>query len=277
MKNLDKETSNKINTYITEFQQRTHSTVLYLTKSGSKLYGTDTENSDLDIKGIFVPSKQSILLKRDLDHYVRDTNNTKVKNSKDDIDFTLISIHKFFSLLSKSETGAVDILFSMWSENAIIFENKQFTDTIKENYRYFLNKDMKSFIGYALGQTKKFGIKGARYAELDVFVNDFRVDFEKGKTNKLLTKFDDLKEYIKIKNFKYIKFTTAKTTRNSNTEGEYLVILGKMFEGTVTIEYFYDRINKLYNQFGNRTISTSKSAEKNKDIIDELKKLREIL
>jgi len=260
MKNLDKETSNKINTYITEFQQRTHSTVLYLTKSGSKLYGTDTENSDLDIKGIFVPSKQSILLKRDLDHYVRDTNNTKVKNSKDDIDFTLISIHKFFSLLSKSETGAVDILFSMWSENAIIFENKQFTDTIKENYRYFLNKDMKSFIGYALGQTKKFGI-----------------DFEKGKTNKLLTKFDDLKEYIKIKNFKYIKFTTAKTTRNSNTEGEYLVILGKMFEGTVTIEYFYDRINKLYNQFGNRTISTSKSAEKNKDIIDELKKLREIL
>ena len=33
-------------------------------KFGSHLYGTDTENSDVDYKGVFLPSKEDILLGR---------------------------------------------------------------------------------------------------------------------------------------------------------------------------------------------------------------------
>jgi len=252
MKNLDKETSNKIQGYIEDFEQRTYATVLYLTKSGSKLYGTDNENSDLDIKGLFIPSKQSILLKKDLGHYVRDTNNSKVKNTKDDIDMTLHSIHSFFNHLSKSETGAVDILFSIFSKDTIIYENKEFTDILRENYKYFLNRNMKSFIGYSLGQTKRFGIKGARYDELDTFVK-YLSEFPIRRDIPLSEYFEIFGKEIENRKFNYIKFVTAKTSRTGNEEGTYISVLGKMFEGTINLEYFLDRINKLYLQFGNRT------------------------
>jgi len=114
---MNKEISETTQNYIKEFEEKTGATVIYVTVSGSKLYGTDNENSDTDLKGIFIPSKESVILKKDLSSYVRDTNNSKIKNSAEDIDFTLHSIYSFFGQLQKSETGAIDTLFSMWSES----------------------------------------------------------------------------------------------------------------------------------------------------------------
>ena len=37
-------------------------TLLYLTMFGSQLYGTSTGSSDVDIRGIFLPSQKSLVL-----------------------------------------------------------------------------------------------------------------------------------------------------------------------------------------------------------------------
>jgi len=239
-----------------EIEKEKNITILYATISGSRLYGTENENSDLDVKFVFAPTKQDVLLKKDISSYTKDTNNSKEKNTAEDVDMTGHSIYAFFSQLEKSETGAVDVLFSMFREDTIVYEDKEFTDLIKSNYEIFLNKNMKSFIGYALGQTKKFGIKGARYDELDTFVNDFRVDWGTNHDHKLSTRYEEIRKYIKDKDFKYIKFVMAPANRNTGggtDDQEYISVLGKLFLGTVTVEYFYDRVKKLYDQFGNRT------------------------
>jgi len=140
--------------------------VLYLTLSGSKLYVTATPNSDTNYKGIFIPTIEQIILSKAPNVITRNTNNSNEKNSKDDIDFTLYNITEFFNHLKKSEIGAIDILFSMFNKDNIVFENEEFTKLMKENYELFLNENVKSFIDYILGQTKKFGIKGARYNDL---------------------------------------------------------------------------------------------------------------
>jgi hypothetical protein len=264
---MENKISNTIQTYIEEFEQKTRARVIYVTVSGSKLYGTDNENSDTDLKGIFIPSVHSVMVKEDLSSYTRDTNNTKERNSADDIDFTLHSIYSFLGQLSKSETGAVDLLFSMFSEHNIKYSTEE-SDIIKENYKYFLNSNMKSFIGYALGQTKKFGIKGARYDELDSFVKEYfstiptEVPSKNDKIGELL--FDDIKNFIKKKNYEYIKFVKAPGPRGSGTyeDVEYISILGKMFEGNVSSSYFMERVMKLYNQFGNRTKTIANTASK---------------
>jgi len=234
---------------IREIEKQHNIKIIYTTMSGSKLYGTDNENSDTDYKGIFIPSVEDVLLKRDKSSIDLSTNKTNVKNSKEDVDITLHSIHNYFNQLSKSETGAVDVLFSMFRKDTIIYETPE-SKLIKDNYKLFLNKNMKSFIGYALGQTKKFGIKGARYNELDSFVKWLN-SIDKDKSIKLENLFDDVKNYIKENNTKYIKFVKA---QGSNNEiWDYVSILGKLFHGNVTLEYFTTRINQLYNQFGNRT------------------------
>jgi len=240
--------------------------VIYVTLSGSKLYGTDNKNSDTDYKFIYIPSKDSILLKQDKSA-IKVGKNTKEKNTSEDIDFDGTNIYNFFSQLSKSETGAIDIIFSAFSEHNIIYKTPEM-DVIKENYKMFLNSDMKSFIGYALGQTKKFGIKGARYDELDSFVKELfdtiptEVVNKSDKIGDLL--FDDMKKFINAKEYKYIKFIMAPGPRGSGTydDVEYVSILGKMFEGNVSVQYFIERVMKLYNQFGNRTKSTAQTESK---------------
>ena len=244
---------------LNKFQLDNDIKIVYVTLSGSKLYGTDTPKSDTDYKGIYIPSKRDVLLKTDLPFYVQDSNPGKEKNSKDDTDITLVSIYKFLNDLKNSETGSVDILFSMFRADTIVLEDKEFTDYMKLNYKYMLNKNMKSFIGYSLSQTKKFGIKGARYRELDTFIKD--LDTIKSSEDKLETIFPYLQEISN--DYNYINFVYAKGSRNSKTNDTlYISVLGKLFEGTVPIEYFKDKIFKLYDQFGNRTKTIASTESK---------------
>ncbi|MCK5537558.1 MAG: nucleotidyltransferase domain-containing protein [Bacteroidales bacterium] len=250
-----------IHEYIREFEKKTGATVVYVTKSGSKLYGTDTPDSDTDYKGIFIPSEISVLMKTDLDSYSKDSNSMNIKNSADDIDFTLHSIYSFFNHLAKSETGAVDVLFSMFREDTIIYQDLKFIAFMKTNYTQFLNSHMKSFIGYALGQTKKFGIKGARYENLVTFTAYIKSLSEPKDTKlkKLFGKFEN-----ETHAYKYIKMVIADGPKTSQIRMTipYLSVLGKLFHGQITLEYFITRLEEQVNQFGNRTKTIAATTSK---------------
>ncbi len=64
-------------------------------KFGSHLYGTATEKSDLDFKGIFLPSNREILLGKIPKSIKYDTGNDHSKNSPEDIDEEIYSLHYF--------------------------------------------------------------------------------------------------------------------------------------------------------------------------------------
>jgi len=245
---------------LTHFENTTNARVIYLTKSGSKLYGTDHKDSDTDFVGLFIPSIEDVLLKKDIPHFKNDTNNSKEKNSKDDIDFILYNVHTFFNNLKNSETGAVDLLFSMFAEEQEIVTEE--SNLIKDNYEIFLNKNMKAFIGYAVGQARRFGIKGDRYYDLKQF--EGFVNMLPETDEKLGDYFISIKENIKVSEYKYIKFVTAPGPRGSGDykDIEYISILGKMFEGRVSLSYFKDRFKKFFDQFGNRTKTIAKTKEK---------------
>ena len=127
--------------------------LIYLSQYGSHLYGLDTENSDIDFRGIFIPYKRDVLLKRDKDEInteielpisLKDFCNkfpSKDFNSIDDtlnelqkrkeehgdycehpeiprnitkkVDIKVFSIYKFINLCSHGDTNALDLLFSI--------------------------------------------------------------------------------------------------------------------------------------------------------------------
>ena len=248
---------------INEFEVKYNCKLLYLTKYGSKLYGTDNPNSDTDYKGIFVQAPNKVLLKQDLDHWTSNSNDTNEKNGAEDIDLQLFSVHKFFELVRKGETGALDILFSMFSPS-VVYEDTLFTEFIRNNYKEFLNKKLHSFVGYAVGQATKYGIKGTRFKELQSFNEEMhRTGIMAYNGTKLNQFFHQFKAYFKRNNTKYLYMTRAQgpKTLKDPADIDYVEILGKKFSGDITVGYFFDKTIAMEEQFGNRARASTEGVD----------------
>ena len=253
----------KIEQFIKNFEEQYGYRVVYVTQYGSKLYGTDNPNSDTDYKGIFIPNRDVVLLKKDIEHYNFNSNNDNTKNGKDDIDLQLFSIYKWFTLLKKGETGAMDILFSLFREDSQIYLDPEFATVIKENYQRFYNKNLHSFLGYCVGQSKLYNVRGERFSELHRFVEYFNALVQERGGEKLATMYPQIEEMFANESYKYIQFMTAPTSRGSGEpkEGVYVEVLGKRFLGTVTIGYFSEKITEMEEQFGNRARASAKGVD----------------
>lgn len=116
---------------------------------GSRLYGTSTENSDIDIRGVYVSHDPSVImgLSRD-DHYVRN-------DSEQDV--AIYELKKFMGLLKKTNTQALEILCAPDAKYTI---NLPAFEMIRKN-RYRLIDSQKLFStlqGYMFGeQARAFG------------------------------------------------------------------------------------------------------------------------
>ena len=253
----------KIEQFIKNFENQYNYRVVYVTQYGSKLYGTDNPNSDTDYKGIFIPNRDSVLLKKDIEHYNFNSNDNNTKNSKDDIDLQLFSIYKWFTLLKKGETGAMDILFSLFREDSQVYVDAEFAKVIKENYKRFYNKNLHSFLGYCVGQSKLYNVRGERFSELHRFVEYFNAMAKEQGSEKLESMFPQIEEMFDKESYKYIQFVTAPTSRGSGEakEGVYVEVLGKKFLGTVTVGYFSEKITEMEEQFGNRARASAKGVD----------------
>lgn len=246
---------------VRSFEEKNDCTVLYLTEYGSRLYGTNNEFSDTDYKGVFVQSKEKLLLQQGLEHFTFNSNNSNTKNSSDDVDLQLFSVHKFFQLVKKGETGALDILFSMFSPS-VVYENTKFTDLVKNNYKSFLNKNLNSFTGYAVGQASKYGVKGSRFKELLDF-NLYFSSFTTHADDKLGLMFNTFKEYFTLNKTKYLRTVFAPGPKTGKGENllEYVEVLGKKFSQDVTCSYFFENLKLQESQFGNRTKSATEGTD----------------
>jgi predicted nucleotidyltransferase len=80
---------------------------------GSHLYGTNTPLSDIDIKSVYIPSADDIVLQK-VKGSISVKRNKLIgeKNFAGEIDEEIYSLQKFFQLVSEGQTVALDLLFS---------------------------------------------------------------------------------------------------------------------------------------------------------------------
>lgn len=136
--------------------------LVYLSKSGSHLFGTNTPKSDLDVKGLFLPSIQSLYLQNAPQQFSQNTNNSNVKNSSEDVDVTVWSVQFWLKLLTKGDINAVSLLFSYTNPNAVLegtdasfLEKLKALDPIK-----LLSRNLSGMMGFAYNQAIKYTAKG---------------------------------------------------------------------------------------------------------------------
>jgi len=216
---------------------------------GSHLYGTNTPDSDQDFKGVFLPSKEQILINKipkSINQYTK--SNNQVKNSSKDIDFEIYSLHYFIHLACEGETAALDMLHT---PKELIIEKHPIWDEIILHRNKFYTKNLKAFIGYARRQAAKYGIKGSRLNDAKLVLEFFNTYLRNDPYIKLYAIWDFLPigEHI----FKH--------PPNENGERMYEVC-GRKIGEKVNIEYAYGIVEKFIAAYGNR----AKLAAENKGI-----------
>lgn len=117
--------------------------IIFETIAGSNAYGTNTPESDIDIRGIFVPAKDEIITILPLIEQVSDTGN----------DITYYGLKRIFELLSENNPNCLELLFMPTDCIQIC---KPAMQKILEYKHLFISKRAKhTFSGYAMAQIKK--------------------------------------------------------------------------------------------------------------------------
>jgi hypothetical protein len=136
--------------------------LVYLAKSGSHLFGTATPKSDLDVKGLFLPSIQSLYLQNAPQQFSQNTNNSNAKNSCDDVDVTVWSVQFWLKLLTKGDINAVSLLFSHTNPDAMLKgTDAGFLERLKAiDPSKLLSRNLSGMMGFAYNQAIKYTAKG---------------------------------------------------------------------------------------------------------------------
>ncbi len=223
--------------------------LLYLSKFGSHLYGTNTEKSDLDFKGIFLPKKDDLLLsklKQIKKSITYSNSNPNVKNDKTNYDIQLWSLQYWLYMLKQGETGAIDLLFSPTNQECFIFKDSILDDFFNNPLKLLDIKNTDRYVYYAINQARKYGIKGSRLGALKK-VYDILTKAINDNTIKLNDKLQDV-----MHNFHDRCYDQSYCFVKVIGGEKFLILNGKKHLYNITVKEFLNRIESDYHTYGKR-------------------------
>jgi len=210
-------------------------------KFGSHLYGTATEDSDTDYKGVFLPTAEEVLLNKVNKSYSFNTKTGKeerLKNTSGDTDTEIYSLHYFIKLALEGQTVAIDMLHA--PESCLMY-NTAIWNYMVSNREMFYTKNLSAFVGYARKQAAKYGIKGSRLNAAKEVLDGLEENMSNGD---ILT-MGDIWDLLPIGEHLY--FTSPDQHGNI-----FYQVCGKKLGKTVKVNYAYKVVLKFYEEYGKR-------------------------
>ena len=249
--------------------------LIYLSQYGSHLYGLNTENSDLDFRGVYIPTLDDIILHKDKDEINEEleigieptvlnfndgTQALRVRQVK--VDVKIFSLQKFIQLCSKADTNALDLLFSIdtpadhtWQYKGLVKnvpeEMKYPLRYIHENRNKLINTDrLESPITYAFKQATKYGLKGERLKVLELV----KQKAEYLKKNKILAELktvvvEDLIDHTDLMELEIPNnHLRIDVLDNKGKKEKYLFVCGVQHQFNLDLDKFIKRIEEKINK-----------------------------
>lgn len=216
---------------------------------GSHLYGTATPESDIDIKAVYQPSAEDILLQR-----VRAAiteappKRTGEKNAPGDVDFEAYSPQKFLTLLAEGQTVALDMLFA--PDTAFLEAPHPVWRDIQALAPRLFSRRTTAFVSYCRQQARKFGVKGARLSAVRLALDSLKgIERRYGSLNRLSVARSELTAVA-------AKDKLLQVVELPNPDGStatYFDIAGKKAIFSASIKQARGMAENLFNEFGERT------------------------
>jgi hypothetical protein len=227
-------------------------------KFGSHLYGTNTPESDLDFKGLYLPSAKEIILHsyKEVLNYQK-TKKEGERNTKDDIDSEIFSLDRFLEDVMSGQTWALDMLFApkefytMYTDEGI-----KIIDTIYKNRDKIINKNINAFVSYARKQAAKYGIKGSRMDALRRVVELLDTFPTRDKLADHLSELENLiiecKELVSMEKTPLIEIVQL-LAANKVDFVPHLHVCGRKMPLTAGVKLAKDCYSAILNEYGERS------------------------
>ena len=226
-------------------------------KFGSHLYGTSTPESDLDFKGIYLPTAKEIVLGT----YKKTIATSRPKrinerNNKDDVDTDVYSLDRFLELLMEGQTVALDMLFSNTSNiTNITYEGSEIMYQIDVNKDKLLTRNVGAFLGYAKQQAARYGIKGSRLdalkrtmALLDTLPLHDKLGLHADKLEALV---EECKEVVSLEKTPLVEIVELSVSNDTKTI-LHLHVNGRKCSYTATVKHAKGIYGKILDEYGHR-------------------------
>lgn len=217
---------------------------------GSHLYGTNTPQSDLDFKGVFIPDGRDILLGR-----VRETLDNRrkkehgEKNAVGEVEEEYFALRRYLELLSEGQTVALDMIFAPWSH---LVEWSPVWQSIVECRERLLTRRSAAFVGYCRQQANKYGIKGSRVAAARAAMELFAQLLANGATRKL-NEFDSEirawaigREHVAI---------IPMEQPHGRPALDHLEVCNKKIPFTNTLKSAHELFKRVFDEYGQRALA----------------------
>jgi hypothetical protein len=225
-------------------------------KFGSHLYGTQTPNSDLDYKAIYLPSARDIVLNKVKGTISKSRPKADCeRNTKDDIDIEIFSLDRFLELLMEGQTVALDMLFGYAQNfNHLTPQGSHIMNEIFNNRDKLLTRNVNAFIGYARQQAARYGIKGSR---MDALKNVLTLLSGLDEQKKLLNYISEIeylveqsKDLISLEKTPLIDIVHIKAP--NNTLEPHLQVAGRKIPYHATVKYAKQIFGRILDGYGQR-------------------------
>ena len=136
---------------------------ILLTVAGSRAYGMNTPESDLDVKGIFVPPLKYYFSSNDIEqldsaedigkYFSNLSTAQQAIRSKYGMEGVVFEVCRFMDLAAGANPNILDILFCR--DEDVILNTTHGIHLRKERQRFLTKKSLQTFLGYATAQAKK--------------------------------------------------------------------------------------------------------------------------
>ena len=248
--------------------------IVLATKYGSHLYGTNGPASDIDIRGVFLPTREDLLLARAPQHYIFKPE--VGEHSPEHIDETYLSLHYFLQLLTQGETNALDMFFSYTNPDAIIRVTSEYQEMI-DNKDKLITKNVAKYLGYCKSQALKYSIKGDKIQNYEALrelighcTNPSGVDLESQLRYKrilgpgALYSMGDPEDYFKNNTHVGRRFKIQKSPLGDHAylllcdnKERYLMVSGHLFPMNANLNTTNDSIKKTLDSYGKRAFNAA--------------------
>lgn len=226
-------------------------------KFGSHLYGTNTPESDLDFKGIYLPTAREIVLGT-YKETIATSRPKKIneRNTKDDVDIDVYSLDRFLGLLMEGQTVALDMLFANPSDVSYVTETGlAIMHAIYNNREKLLTRNVNAFVGYAKMQAAKYGIKGSRLDALkrtmevlDALPLHDKLSLHADKIENLVK---ECKEVVSLEKTALVEVVQLAVS-NGTVFIPHLHVNGRKCSFTATVKYAKGIYGRILDEYGHR-------------------------
>lgn len=219
---------------------------------GSRLYGTSTENSDIDFKTVYLPDLGELLVGQKLEIFKERESGPRQRTVANEVEEEFIPIQLFAKHFLENQSYALEIAHAYRQGLITSFDGghkDRVEDFINELLTRYSNKTIDSIIGYSYSQAMKYSQKGERYSAICSLIGIVQVYLEGNQWREI---GDIAEKWYTTNEDEPIFIGTIPATR-SNEEQKALVIGNKTFAFNTLLKHFLKGLNILRDKYGERS------------------------